>query len=207
LNDIVDVQGSRNASCTPARIRSFRGGPTKPLGAAIRAEDASVSHDQLLAASKNIGSQANNVPPDLGGIVAWGSSPPADTVSCPLLPRPESAGQARELAWTALRHWGMADRGDVTVLVVSELVTNALRHAVLSAQWMPGEHPITVSLLRKDSYLLVMVSDPASSAPVMGTPDAAAEGGRGLQVVASCSADWGWQPSTCGGKVVWALLQ
>jgi anti-sigma regulatory factor (Ser/Thr protein kinase) len=179
----------------------------KPLGAATRAEDASVSHDQLLAAGENVGSHANNVPPKIGGIVAWGSAPPTDTANCPLLPQPESAGRAREFAWTALRQWGMADRGDVTVLVVSELVTNALRHAVLSAQWMPGEHPITVSLLRKDSYLLVMVSDPASSVPVPGTPDAASEGGRGLQVVASCSAEWGWQPSECGGKVVWALLR
>ncbi len=185
----------------------FCGEHTEPLGAAIRAEDASVSHDQLLAASKNAGARANNVPPELDGIVAWGSAPPADTASCPLLPRPESAGRARDFTWTALRQWGMADRGDVTVLVVSELVTNALRHAVLSAQWMPGEHPITVSLLRKDPYLLCMVSDPATSAPVLGTPDAAAEGGRGLQVVASCSADWGWRPCVRGGKVVWALLQ
>jgi len=179
----------------------------EPLNAAIRAEDASVSHDQLLAASENVGSHANNVPPKLSGIVAWESAPSADTASCPLLPRPESAGRAREFTWTSLRQWGMSDRGDVTVLVVSELVTNALRHAVLSTQWMPGEHPITVSLLRKNSYLLVMVSDPVSSVPVLGTPDAAAEGGRGLQVVASCSADWGWQPSECGGKVVWALLR
>jgi anti-sigma regulatory factor (Ser/Thr protein kinase) len=173
----------------------------------MRAEDASVTHDQVLTASGNGGTRAGDVPAKLAELVAWETVGPSDTATCSLPPRPESAAQARDFARAALRHWGMSNRSDIAVLVISELVTNALRHAVLSAQWMPGEHPIALILLRRDAHLLCMVSDPASSAPVRETPDAAAEGGRGLQVVESCSAAWGWQPTEGGGKVVWALLR
>jgi anti-sigma regulatory factor (Ser/Thr protein kinase) len=165
-----------------------------------------VSHDQLLAASGNAGVHVGHVPPELASILACESAPPGDHASCPLLPQAESAGRAREFTRAALQRWGITDGGDVAVLIVSELVTNALRHAVLSAQWMPGEHPISLSLLRSDPHLLCMVSDPGSSAPVRATPDASAEGGRGLQVVESCSVRWGWQSADGGGKVVWALL-
>jgi anti-sigma regulatory factor (Ser/Thr protein kinase) len=210
-------------------------------GAVIRAEDASVSHQQL-AASGNAGSLANGgqandgqapgaqangaqangaqangaqansarpngAPPDLAGLIGKIPAWTGDRAVRPLPPRPESAALARDFTRAALRHWGMSDRGDVAILIVSELVTNALRHAVLSTQWMPGEHPITLSLLRGDHDLLCVVMDPASSVPVRKTPDAAAEGGRGLQVVESCSASWGWQPADGGGKVVWALLR
>jgi len=167
----------------------------------------SVIHEQLLAASGNGATRASDVRPKLAELVAWDSVRPSDTATCSLPPRPESAAQARDFARAALRHWGMSDCSDNAVLVISELVTNALRHAVLSAQWMPGEHPIALILLRRDPHLLCMVSDPASSPPVRETPDAAAEGGRGLQVVESCSAAWGWQPAEGGGKVVWALLR
>jgi anti-sigma regulatory factor (Ser/Thr protein kinase) len=168
-----------------------------------------VSHDQLLAGSGNAGARAAHLPPELAGIIAdgpQGGGAADDFLSCALPPLAESAKRARDFTRAALLGWGMADMGDIAVLVVSELVTNALRHAVLSAPWMPGEHPFAVSLLRRDAYLLCMVADPGASGPVRISPDAAAEGGRGLQVVESCSVLWGWRP-TAAGKVVWALLQ
>ena len=135
-----------------------------------------------------------------------GGAAAGDVLSCSLAPLAESARRARDFTRAALRGWGMGNLDDMAVLVVSELVTNALRHAVLSGQWMLGEHPITLILLRRDAYLLCMISDPVSSGPVRVSPDAAAEGGRGLQIVESCSARWGWHP-TATGKVVWALLR
>jgi two-component sensor histidine kinase len=95
---------------------------------------------------------------------------------------------------------------DVAELVVCELVTNALRHGLLSARWMPEEHPISLTLLRRDPYLMCAVTDPEPGGPVLMQPCAGAESGRGLQVVESCSAAWGWQPIDSAGKVVWALL-
>ena len=100
----------------------------------------------------------------------------------------------------------MTEQGYVAELVVSELVTNSLRHGLLSTQWMPGEHPIGLTILRRVPYLMCLVTDPGSEPPVRMDPCAGAEGGRGLQVVDSCSVRWGWQPIEGAGKVVWALL-
>jgi len=121
--------------------------------------------------------------------------------------RPESARRAREFTRITLLDWAMAGQIDVAELVVSELVTNSLRHGVLSAQWMPGEHPIGLTLLRLDPYLMCMVTDPGSQCPVRIDSCASAESGRGLQVVESCSVRWGWEPVADEGKVVWALLR
>jgi hypothetical protein len=52
-----------------------------------------------------------------------------------------------------------------------------------------------------------MVTDPESAGPVLLEASGGAEGGRGLQVVESCSEAWGWQPVDGVGKVVWALLR
>jgi len=130
---------------------------------------------------------------------------PAATSAFP--PQPESARRARKFTRITLQDWGMAGQTDVTELVVSELVTNSLRHGLLSAQWMRGEHPIGLTLLCLDPYLMCMVTDPGGQCPVRIESCASAESGRGLQVVESCSVRWGWEPITGEGKVVWALLR
>lgn len=127
--------------------------------------------------------------------------------TCAFPPQPGSARRAREFTRITLQDWGLAGQIDVAELVVSELVTNSLRHGVLSAQWMPGEHPIGLTILRLDPYLMCMVTDPGLSCPVRIDSCASAESGRGLQVVESCSVRWGWQPMAGVGKVVWALLR
>jgi anti-sigma regulatory factor (Ser/Thr protein kinase) len=200
-------------------------------------EDASVSHDRILATSgyrragsgTNIGlgletsigpliehlplrfADAVGVADALGlaeitGIAACQSAQqPAATSAFP--PQPASARRAREFTRITLQDWGMAGQIDVAELVVSELVTNSLRHGLLSAQRMPGEHPVGLTLLRLDPYLMCMVTDPGGQYPVRIDSCASAESGRGLQVVESCSVRWGWEPITSEGKVVWALLR
>ncbi len=179
--------------------------------AVVRTEDAIVSHDRLLTASGHRETGAGNLP--LGGAevlscadAAAGESGEPPSATCRLGTGAESARQAREFTRLTLQGWGMAGRCDVAELVVSELVTNSLRHGLLSAQWMPGEHPIGLKILRRDPYLMCMVTDPGSTCPVRIESCAGAEGGRGLQVVESCSVQWGWQPVAGQGKVVWALL-
>jgi anti-sigma regulatory factor (Ser/Thr protein kinase) len=190
-----------------------------------------VSHDGVLEANGHRGTQTDYRPLSLASV----ASSHQLAATCALTARPESARVARDFTRMTLRAWRMTRLSDVAELVVSELVTNALRHGLLSAQWMPGEHPIRLRLLRQDRYLMCMVTDPDTAGPVRIDAHSGAESGRGLQVVESCSARWGWQPLDAwaldgpgadggvrmagggpgrgeggpgrGGKIVWALLQ
>jgi hypothetical protein len=179
--------------------------PTDPQAVAVvRTEDARVGHDRLLTAS---GHPEASVTAHLGlGDHAPFEQPDQRAAACALPPGAESARRAREFTRSTLGGWGMAAEVDVAELVVCELVTNALRHGLLSARWMPEEHPIVLTLLRRDRYLMCAVTDPEPGGPVLMEPLAGAESGRGLQVVESCSVAWGWQPIDGAGKVVWALL-
>jgi two-component sensor histidine kinase len=126
---------------------------------------------------------------------------------CTLSPRAESVKAARDFARSALSGWGMRTLTDVTELVVSELVTNALRHGMASAGHTAGDHPVRLKLLAQPPLAMCMVSDPGSEIPVLRDSGPAAECGRGLQVVEACSVRWGWHLLDEGGKIVWALLR
>ena len=169
----------------------------------------------LPAANGHLGTQVGHGPLALADVAASRQvDQPAAT--CELAPRPESARAARNFTRLTLAEWRMSRLSDVAELVVCELVTNALRHGLLSAGWMPGEHPVRLRLLRQDPYLMCMVIDPDSVGPVRIDSHSGAESGRGLQVVESCSVRWGWRPldGRAGengpgeaGKMVWAVLQ
>ena len=106
-----------------------------------------------------------------------------------------------------LRRWGLAGLCDQAELVVSELVTNAIRHGLVSARRIIEEYPVGLRLLAQDSFVTCMVTDPGPQMPIRNVAGPVAESGRGLQVVEACSLRWGWQPLEGGGKVVWAQLQ
>ncbi len=165
-----------------------------------------MSHDRLLTASGYPGTFfPARLPLGLEALAVGGQTLPAAT--CGLPAAPESARRARDFTKITLEDWGMAAQVDVAELVVCELVTNSLRHGLLSSTWLAEEHPIGLTLLRRDSYLMCMVADPEPAGPVLIVASASAESGRGLQVVESCSEAWGWQPVEGAGKVVWALLR
>ncbi|MET9697941.1 ATP-binding protein [Streptomyces sp. NPDC006529] len=118
---------------------------------------------------------------------------------------PGAVRTARHAVRGALRAWGLESVGDVTVLLVSELVTNSLRYA---------SGPIGVRLVRRDSAtgnastgpaLLVEVSDPLPDPPRerIAAPDD--EGGRGLHLVAVSAQRWGTRHGK-SGKTVWFEL-
>jgi anti-sigma regulatory factor (Ser/Thr protein kinase) len=125
--------------------------------------------------------------------------------SCALSPRPESVGLAREFTRVTLADWGLAGLLTEAELVISELVTNALRHG-LSRRGPGKEHPIRLRLMAQAPYLMCMVTDPSRAIPLRRSCDADAETGRGLQVIESCCSRWGWHLLDDGGKMVWALL-
>ena len=112
---------------------------------------------------------------------------------------PNSVRTARAVVRGQLHVWGLDCLGDVTALLVSELVTNSLRHAT---------GPIGVRLVRPSEplgALLVEVSDPLPNPPRERTAHPEDEGGRGLQLVASSSRRWGTRPGGTG-KTVWFEL-
>ena len=138
---------------------------------------------------------------DFGCIAAQ----PSATYTLP--PSPESVKAARGFTRATLLDWGMSALTDVAELVVSELVTNALRHGIPAAG-EPGETPVVrLRLLAQEPFVMCMVTDPARTVPVLRGADLAAESGRGLTVVEACSVRWGWHLLDEGGKVVWALLR
>lgn len=121
---------------------------------------------------------------------------PGEAVGDWTLPRePRSVGRARELARSQLMAWDLDDLVDTTELLVSELVTNALRY---------GEGEIRLRLLR-DRTLVCEVWDAGLVQPRRRRARDTDEGGRGLQLVGLLSAAWGAR-RTPRGKTVWFEL-
>ncbi|AMW12038.1 regulator [Streptomyces qaidamensis] len=136
----------------------------------------------------------------------------SDAASCALPARYEAVREARQFTRRTLDQWGLGDRFDDVCLVVSELVTNALRHG-LSANGVcvnGREPPVRLHLMRWSERLVCAVRDPSHDSPVTReTDDFSAESGRGLFLVDSFSDSWGWHPlaGALDGKVVWALFR
>jgi anti-sigma regulatory factor (Ser/Thr protein kinase) len=166
-------------------------------------------HDVLVPAAPQGTRQLSEFLPAAAPAGAWGAgyaaAQPAATRS--FRPVPESVKAGRDFARSALREWGMHGLADLAELVVSELVTNALRHGLPSARGASAEHPIRLRLLAQAPYVMCMVTDPGADIPVLRESGPASECGRGLHVVESCCVRWGWHLLDEGGKVVWALLR
>ncbi|MEE1788682.1 SpoIIE family protein phosphatase [Streptomyces sp. SP17BM10] len=101
-------------------------------------------------------------------------------------------GRARRLAADQLALWGLEEQAFVTELVVSELVTNAIKY---------GEPPIRLRLIR-DTALICEVSDASETTPHLRRARTFDEGGRGLMLVAQLTQGWGTRHTT-NGKTIW----
>ncbi|MBR8643036.1 ATP-binding protein [Streptomyces tuirus] len=135
-----------------------------------------------------------------------------DAASCALPARYEAVREARRFTRGTLDQWDMGDRFDDVCLVVSELVTNALRHGLPGTPACAGgqEPPVRLHLMRWTERLVCAVRDPSHDSPVAReTDDFSSESGRGLFLVDSFSDSWGWHPlaGALSGKVVWALFR
>ncbi|WP_436849373.1 SpoIIE family protein phosphatase [Streptomyces massasporeus] len=107
-------------------------------------------------------------------------------------PDPAQVPHARKFAVDQVDAWGLEEAAFVTELVVSELVTNAIRY---------GEPPIKLRLIR-DASLICEVSDASNTAPHLRRARAFDEGGRGLLLVAQLTQGWGTRHTT-DGKTIW----
>ncbi|MGW6454637.1 ATP-binding protein [Streptomyces sp. NPDC055078] len=116
--------------------------------------------------------------------------------------KPNAVRTARHAVRDTLRAWGLDPVvADMTVLLVSELVTNSLRYA---------SGPIGVRMIRFEPresapFLLVEVSDPLPDPPTERTAAPDDEGGRGLQLIARSARRWGTRRGITG-KTVWFEL-
>ncbi len=123
------------------------------------------------------------------------TAPALQSVSRTLPAELSSVRRARDVVRDTLADWRADAIYDDVVLVASELVSNALQHAL---QPEPGpaqaEYPATVELsLRRDGeHVICAVSDPSQEPPIRRPGDVLAGSGHGLQLVDSLSLCWGW---------------
>jgi Histidine kinase-like ATPase domain len=116
----------------------------------------------------------------------------------------EAVRDARQFTAATLTEWGVAGRRGDIMIVVSELLTNALRHSLPSPATTAPGWPVRLGLLQRGHCLLCAVADSSSQVPVLHEPGYLAETGRGLHVIAALCEQWGCTPPGPGGKVVWA---
>ncbi|MFV5994740.1 SpoIIE family protein phosphatase [Streptomyces sp. NPDC056231] len=121
---------------------------------------------------------------------------PSDVAYWFLEPEDSAPGRARRLARRALSRWGLDELSDSMELLVSEVVTNAVRYA---------ERPVTLRLLRTD-ILRCEVGDDAPQLPRQRRARDMDEGGRGLFLVNRLARRWG-ATRLSTGKVVWFEMQ
>ncbi|MFJ7996826.1 ATP-binding protein [Streptomyces sp. NPDC096310] len=125
--------------------------------------------------------------------------PQGQYVTFRLASHPRSVGRARHVLRARVGLTG--DPGATAALLLSELVTNALRHG------SPPGREIAVTLFRAEGLLRVEVEDAGDHLPRPRVPEAEDESGRGLALVAALADDWGVAPRRGPGKRVWALLK
>ncbi|MEE1800025.1 MULTISPECIES: ATP-binding protein [unclassified Streptomyces] len=125
--------------------------------------------------------------------------PQGQYVTFRLSSHPRSVGRARHVLRARIGLDG--DPGATAALLLSELVTNALRHG------SPPGREIAVTLFRAEGLFRVEVEDAGDLLPRPRVPEAEDECGRGLALVAALADDWGVAPRQGPGKRVWALLK
>jgi hypothetical protein len=142
-----------------------------------------------------------------GSVSAWATMPRVATRTP--TPATRSIATARAFTVRTMQKWGVA-RGADAGAVVTELMTNALRHALplppddgaTRSAW-----PIRLGLADPGPYVICAVADPCTDVPTPRHADWHDEAGRGLLVVAALSDHWGYcSAPDQQGKVVWAAF-
>ncbi|GGJ27726.1 ATP-binding protein [Streptomyces brasiliensis] len=124
---------------------------------------------------------------------------------------PTAVGCSRMFVGHTLKLWQLKDHAETATLVMSELVTNAVKASGITepepkAWQITAEHVIGIQLRAIEASLYVEVWDRSDQAPVRKNPDLETEGGRGLLLVEQLAKRWNVYRPRVGGKVVWAEL-
>jgi signal transduction histidine kinase len=135
--------------------------------------------------------------------------------SCSVRVRDGSLDSTRAFVRRTMHAWRIDGLADDLALVVTELVTNALRHGVrpggAAGESIPTDAgDVDVALYGTGSRVMCAVSDSSDEVPVRMAPDLARSSGRGLQIVEALSMYWGWtaleRDDGSHGKSVWAVF-
>ncbi|GAA0222431.1 ATP-binding protein [Cryptosporangium japonicum] len=117
-----------------------------------------------------------------------------------LPPQPTSPEIARRLTGALLEAWGApAERRDDVVMLISEVVSNAVEH-------VGGEASFELTLVHSGDWLRVGLTDGSSIPPMVRELDRRAVRGRGMQLVAAIADRWGVEQHH-GGKTVWFTIR
>jgi len=125
---------------------------------------------------------------------------------------PGSVRSARLHTTSILHRWGLGGLADTAELLVSEIITNAVRASTpivrqqRETEQAPGAQLLRFWLTSDQRSVLIQVWDSNHHGPVRKYVGSDAEAGRGLLLIETLSAQWGWYaPDGQGGKIVWAV--
>jgi anti-sigma regulatory factor (Ser/Thr protein kinase) len=110
---------------------------------------------------------------------------------------PTAAGEARRQVRSAIRTWDIPVEEDLAVLLTSELVTNAIRHEVTGI--------VMLAITCSSGQLRVDVHDTSRTLPMLVDAPVDAETGRGLMLVSTLSAEWGFYRTPAGKAVYFTI--
>jgi len=139
------------------------------------------------------------------GALDWSRFPRVATRTPGTSARAVRAG--RDFAIATLQRWGAPELRDDVAVVVSELLTNALRHALTDASLPVRAAPVRLGLLQPGRSVICAVADPSQRVPTPRDPGTLTETGRGLHVIDALAEAWGFTQPSHAGKVVWALFR
>ena len=176
--DVIAVAGTVTRDDTPALLEAVRDAAEPCRGVLVDLRDVT-DLDPVAAAALRVLA----VRPALG---LW-----LDVECGPLGP-----GQARRAITECATRLGLDDVVDDLVLIVSEMVTNAVRH---------GAPPVRLEVLADDDVVRIAVGDGDPGLPRPREVDDDAEGGRGMVLVDLLAADHGVRAQP-PGKTVWASV-
>jgi PAS domain S-box-containing protein len=161
----------------------------------IFAADPGLEHaaDKILAAMLP---GIDEPPDDVTLLLVQIPGPPRSSAAVTLPAEPESAAMARRFVGKTLAEWGHLEHLDTACLLVSEIVTNAVRHALA---------PLELRLHLTSREIITEITDDNTHLPHRHLADPGDEGGRGLMLVDALASDWGTRPADTG-KTVWFTL-
>ncbi|WP_307659496.1 ATP-binding protein [Streptomyces sp. V1I1] len=133
---------------------------------------------------------------------------PVGFAACGLDGQLRNAPQARHFVAATLNGWALHTLVPDVAVVVSELVTNAVQHALDPTSPDDGDYPVWLGIFLHPGDLVCAVTDPSSDPPRPrdADADACAVGGRGLRLISALSDTWSWSLTPPRGKTVWATL-
>jgi anti-sigma regulatory factor (Ser/Thr protein kinase) len=127
--------------------------------------------------------------------------------ACALPPDGLAVHEGRRFTGTLLQDWALGQLVDDAELIVSELLSNALRHGLAGAAACSARtDAVWLGMLCRYGTVLLAVCDRSTDVPELREQDFAAQSGRGLHIVDCLSETWGWTTPDTDGKAVWAAV-